>query len=196
MDSTLDFDKYYIFNEETLIGPMAVAPINNKDVPTEARKRFFLGDFSMMKPDKFVQVRGKKMCDLIVAGAPSFYLISERIILALKQNEVTGWGSYPVVITTDSMQDIGNYHAFYVTGKAEKADRSLSEKIEVVLPNKSKAVKDKGYYFPLNTWEGTDFFYHIGTLGKITVTKKVKVLFESMNVTNVEFRKCSEYIWA
>jgi len=196
MDIKLDFSKFYIFGEKYFDGPVAVAPENNKDIPTDVRKKFCCGDFSVIKPEHFVHVRGNKLYDMVVAGAPSFYLMSQRLIDVLEKNNVTGWGSYPVTITSSSLGEISNYHAFYIFGKADKADRSLSEKIEVVFPNKSKGFRDKGYYFPLDSWDGSDFFYHIGTVGSITVTEKVKNLFESINATNVQFVRCTEYVWA
>ena len=194
MDSRLDFDKFYTFSPDDFVVPMSVTPVNNYDIQTEDRKRLFCGDFSNTKPENFVQVRGKKVCDLMVAGAPSFYLVSERIIEALRQNGITGWGSYPVKIQTNSIGELNNYHAFYVYGKADKADRSLSEKIEVKTRIKTKEIRYKGYFFPLDSWEGTDFFYHVGTFG-ITVTERVKSLLESLDATNVQFKKCSEFIW-
>lgn len=63
------------------------------------------------------------------------------------------------------------------------------------MPNQTKIIKQKGYFFPLDSWDGSDFFYHIDTFG-ITVTEKVKVLFESLNITNVRFINCTDYIWA
>ena len=195
MDSKLDYDIFYIFNAEYDNESLAVAPINYKDISFEEKSRFYLGDFSKTKPEYFIQVSGKKICDIVIAGAPSFNLFSDRIIVALRQNEVTGWGSFPVVIRTDSMQELNNYHVFYITGKAEKADINLSEKTEILLPNKTRKIRDKGYFFPLDSWEGTDVFYHVGTLGFITVTENIKNIFESLKVTNVHFEKCTEFIW-
>lgn len=189
------FDKFYLFGCKMYDGPMTVAPINNDTIATPDRKKLFCGDFLNIKPVQFTEVSKGELCDLIVAGAPSFYLISDRITTALSENSITGWGSYPVSIITKSKEEITNYHALYITGKADKADRGLAEKVEVTLPSKMKKLKDKGYYFSIDSWEGTDFFYHIGSLGAITVTERVKLLFESINATNAEFRKCSEFIW-
>jgi hypothetical protein len=195
MDSRSDFKKFFRFSIGQIEGPLTVAPLNNKDIATSDRKKFFMGDFKNEKPEVFVKVDGNEACDFIIAGAPSFYLVSERVINAMKENDITGWSVYPVTIKTSSMEEIKNYLAFYIIGNADKADRNLSEKIEVTFPNKTKGIKEKGYYFPLNSWEGTDFFYHVGTYG-ITVTEKVKEFFESLNVTNVKFESCTEYIWA
>ncbi len=195
MDLKLRFDHFYRFTVGMIEGTMTVAPINNNDIATNDRRNFFRGDFTNVRPEVFVEVDGNKVYDFIVAGAPSFYLISDKVVRALRENSITGWGSYPVTIHTESMGVINNYHALYITGKALKADRTLAEKIEVVLSNKKKKIKDKGFYFPLDSWDGTDIFYHINTFG-VTVTQRVKNLFESLNITNVKFEKCTEYIWA
>jgi hypothetical protein len=195
MDSKLDFDKFYKFGEESIDSPMTFAAENYKEKSFEELKKFYHGEFINEKPKTFIQTGGKDLCDLMSAGAPSFYVLSERVISSLKDNDITGWASYPVALITNSKEKTNNYHALYILGKADKADKSISKKIEVVLPNKSRKIKDKGYFFPQDSWEDTDFFHHVETLGSITVTERVKLIFESLQVTNVKFKKCSEYIW-
>ncbi len=197
MDSKSTFDRFYRFRIDDLIKPMSTAPINNSEISTAVSNKLFLGDFSVVKPEIFFQCKigGNKLCDVISAGAPGFHLFSDKVINALKESGITGWGAYPVTVQTKKKGDLTNYYAFYVTGRAEKADRSLSGQIEVPLPNGKKKMKDKGYFFPLDSWDGSDFFYFTGTLSAIGVTERVKEVFEAVNATNAKFTHCTEFIW-
>jgi hypothetical protein len=176
---------------------MAVTPVDRKPMPYKDTLRFYKGDFSIFKPVEFVQrkIGGSKICDIMSAGYPAFTVVSERVINAFKENGITGWGAYPVLIHTKKKGDLTNYYAFYITSVAEYADRSLCEKVEIISKSgKFVYTADKGFYFPLDSWDGSDIFYHEGS-HSITVTERLKKLLEKMKATNFKFEPCSEYIF-
>ena len=45
MASKLDFNKFFIFNEEMIDGTMTVAPWNYKDISFDELKGYYLGNF-------------------------------------------------------------------------------------------------------------------------------------------------------
>ena len=49
----------------------------------------------------------------------------------------------------------------------------------------------KGFHFPLESWDGNDFFTPEGS-GRIIVTERVKNLFKKHKVTNVVFQNLED----
>ena len=146
---------------------------------------------------------GKKFWDVVTAGKGLLYAVSEKVVKLLKDNNLTGCKFYP--ITIKDHEDL-SYYLLTITGRCGAFDISKSKVMEtieypasviqnsdIVIP-KGKFSIMKGFYFPLESWDGCDFFSPEGS-GKIIVTERVKNLFKKHNITNVVFQDLEEEEW-
>ncbi len=187
-----DYEKFYYFFA-TPYRRMCVYMKEYDDISWEDKCKIFRGGYDYRFEEFFQRkIGGSKPCDFMTAGAPSFCVVSDKVINAFKKNGITGWEAYPVLIHSKKYGDLTNYYAFYVTGVAEKADLNLCEIVDVIHPSGKPGKEGRGYYFPLDSWDGSDIFYHRGTL-HITVTERVKKLLESIRATNCNFKSATEF---
>lgn len=146
---------------------------------------------------------GKKFWDVVSAGYGLLYAFSEKVVKLLQANNITGCRFYP--ITINDHKDL-NYYLLSVTGRCGTFDISKSKVIEtieypesviqnsdIVIP-KGKFSIMKGFHFPLESWDGSDFFIPEGG-GDIIVTERVKILLEKHKVTNVVMENIKDMVW-
>ena len=131
------------------------------------------------------------------------YAFSERVVKLLQTNNITGCKFYP--ITIKDHEDL-SYYLLTITGRCGAFDISKSKAIEtieypesviqnsdIVIP-KGKFSIMKGFHFPLESWNGSDFFVPEGG-GDIIVTERVKILLEKHKVTNVVMENIKDMVW-
>lgn len=130
---------------------------------------------------------GKRLYDVIMPLAPFPYILSERVMNLLRENNITGWESTPVRIDG---QDELKYEVLMIKGRCGDFDYSKSNVIWKQFPG-GLFPWIRGLYFDLDTWDGSDMFVPNGT-AHLIVTKKVKQLLTKNKVKNLKFTRISE----
>ncbi len=127
------------------------------------------GEIEYSKP-LFTNIKlGNKLYDVLFFDDGVNMVISERLFRLLKNNNITGWKTYPV-----SINNVKNkYYGFQIIGKSDKLIEPRDEGFY------------KGYKFDVNTWDGSDFFSPNDTNLRF-ITEKLKVLLENNEVTNID----------
>jgi hypothetical protein len=167
---------------------------NAKEIlPKECNQFFKGGKYAENMPTVFITDRGRKKNDFMY-GAPGLNLISERLKSKLESANVTGAEFVPVTIKTRGTRVFTDYYAMLVLGRAKCADRELSiPKFFAESERFSPMWHDVGYFFPLDSWDGSDIFYFEGSKWTIGVTKRIKEILEEYS--GVLIRQCSTYCW-
>ena len=122
--------------------------------------------------------QGRKAYDVVRLQDVFNFLISPKLIDALKQNNLTGWKTYNVISDTE----IDGYKGFQCTGKCGSPLR----------PKKSGFVT--GFNFDIQSWDGSDFFIPKSTMG-IICTKKAKDIIEGFKIKNIELKNLKTLEW-
>lgn len=138
-----------------------------------------------------------------MAGQGLLLAISGRVVKLFQDNNITGCKFYP--ITINDHEDL-SYYLLTITGRCEAFDISKSKVMEtieypesviqnsnIVIP-KGKFSIMKGFHFPLESWDGSDFFTPEGG-GEIIVTERVKDLLKKHKVTNVVLENIKDIVW-
>lgn len=146
---------------------------------------------------------GKKFWDVVIAGQGLLLAISERVVKLLQDNNITGCKFYP--ITINDHEDL-SYYLLTITGRCGAFDISKSKVMEtieypesiiqnsdIVIPKGMFSIM-KGFHFPLESWDGSDFFTPEGG-GDIIVTERVKDLLKKHKVTNIVLENIKDMVW-
>ncbi len=145
-------------------------------------------------PDKqiiYTPCLGKKFFDFNMVTA-AINLISERVYVLLKENNITGWKGIPAVI--HKHEDL-KYYLLTITGRCGPIDKSKTTIIDstTLIPGQT-AKAYQGLFFSENSWDKSDMF--VSEYMNFTfITEKVKVLLEKNKVTNIIITNTREYQW-
>lgn len=181
----MNIRNFYSFESKLLSTTIQVHPEN---ISLNKLNDLVLGKFKDINfPIIFRQKYGKKQTDLVDTGSAYLYLISERLLNVLKQNKITGWQIYPVIVYDRNNLKIEGYHGFSIAGISGAIDYSKSEIIKKRLVSGGPKTKYyKGQYFGYEQWDGSDFFITEGSF-HIIVTKKVMEVIKKAKLTNIQF---------
>lgn len=190
---SLDYRSFYTFRE-----PWATRPFRLKDRETahtlkfEQTNRIARGVEKPPTPLQFDVYKGGEATDILWSQSIHLVCVSERVVVLLEENKITGWSTYPIEIFGQDGDLLPGYFGLAVTGAVCELDRSRSELIDMPSPvpgGKSYQVY-RGLYFNENQWDGSDMFW-INRAGKI-VSDKVYRLFKQHKLTNVKFTPLDE----
>lgn len=148
---------------------------------------------SITFPVIFKQAYGKKLLDILGTGWPGLYLISDKMKKILKENQLTGWKTFPIKLYDKKENEILGYQGFSVVGRCGPID---DRKAEIVnrqrIPTGPTFKVYKGLYIGLDKWDGSDFFIPNESLFFI-VTKKTQVILSQINLTNIQFKNLIDF---
>jgi len=121
-------------------------------------------------------------------------IIEKSIAELLKENGITGYRLYEVIVFGKGMKKYSNYYGLSVTGRCNTKDYYRSKLIYLGSANIPYL---KGVYFVNDYWDGCDFFVEEpdekgNFTARIYVSEKVVNLFKKFKVQNIEFKKLSE----
>ncbi len=123
---------------------------------------------------------GKRQCDMLAFNDGVNKVLSDEIIALLKQNNITGWKTYPVEIRGVKK----SYHGFQVTGRSG----------ELIEPEKQSDddFSYTGVKFDPESWDGSDIFFPMGTNLPI-ITKKLRDILLLQKFSNLEVKHIKEF---
>ena len=181
-----------------LSDPMAVEPFRLRGrLPSNTKGEGFdvellsQGKSQYKKPIQFDAAQGTDATDFLWTQLVTPVCVSERVIRILKENEVSGWSTYPVEIFDQKGNLLPDYHGLAVTGAVCEADYSRSAVVTKPPPAPRGRSQDvyRGLYFDEDQWDGSDMFWVDGVR---VVVDKVKKIFEQNKVANLRFTALSE----
>jgi hypothetical protein len=191
----MDFKYFYSFGSKLLSSTFqagAEGLINRDD--SFGSDRLLMGNFTNIKfPVIFRQTFGKKLCDILDTGDVSLFLISDKMLNILKENNFSGWKTYPIRLYDRKNNEIYGYNGFSVIGKCEATTKykrdSLFEKR--LVPNGPLSTYYKGLYIDFTKWDGSDFFIPKGSL-RIVITQNVRDIILKNKLTNINIRNIKD----
>jgi len=181
----MNIKDFFSFGSKLLSTSFQAHPENLSSVELN---NLVIGDFkNITLPVIFRHKYGKKLTDLLDTGSAYLYLISDNMLNILKENEITGWNTFPVKVFDKKSVEIGGYHGFSIIGKSGAIDYNKSEVIEKSLvPGGPISKYYKGQFFGYEKWDGSGFFITEGTFN-IIVTKKVMQVLKKAKLSNISF---------
>lgn len=139
-------------------------------------------------PLEFVYQSGHKWGDLLGTGWPSLFLISERMTTLMDVEDLTGWRTFPVIVTDKFSRSVHNYAGLSILGRCGPIDYTKSEIIEKrLVPEGPPGKYYKGLHVGLDKWDGSDFFLAEGTTHPI-ITQRAANIFKRNRLQNVRLR--------
>ena len=186
-------DDFYYTGSAFKPGCMRVGPIENFDHFALARAEWTPPGILHFKHDA-----GTKPCDFIDTGFASLYLVSQRVVDLLGEHGLTGWRTFKVSVTDRQKRKAPFIHGFQVHGRCGPIDTSKSPRfVELGVNRVSKFLMQRGWVFDLDTWDGSDIFVPERMDEKICghyfVTQRLKDIFEKAKVSNVSFKRITEF---
>lgn len=151
-----------------LTGPLIVT--SHPQLSNEVNNALIQGKLRPKEPITFRHVLGRTPRDLLATTLPGRYLLSDRIVSAMKDAKFTGWTTYPVKITRKRGEDIHGYHGFSVTGRCNPLDWPKSL-------NQSRSSPH---------WDGSDIFL-VQERDLIGITERVYSVLKALHPSNMEF---------
>jgi hypothetical protein len=192
------YDKIY-----QIVNPLATKPFLGELLEEgEAIRWAFQITKGDAKPEKPVIVKylsgSPNPANIIWTSSVYPIIIQEKILELFIASNFTGWSTYSVEVYDKCNKLVPNYYGLAITGRCGSINYDKSEIIYKELPSGSFPHL-KGVYFPVTTWDGSDFFMEVPDtmglqMGTIFVTEKVVRTFNKENVTNIKFVKITEKI--
>jgi hypothetical protein len=133
-------------------------------------------------------VLGGQESDILWTTYVPLFVASDRVIALLEGAKITGWGTYPVRLKDRKGRPLQGYVGMTITGREVRRDDSIGVDLEKVTALGIRRVK-RGFFFPLETWDGSDMFRD---RGYILVTERVKELLVRNKVKNIELVPLAE----
>lgn len=154
--------------------------------------RLILGDYNDIQlPVIYNEIKGgssgKKMRDILDTRYPPLYLISDRFKVILEESGITGWKSYPIALFDKKGNPVNGYNGFSITGRAGKMQKYDQLPLEC-----GYSVDADGYYFDINTWDGSDLFNTEGSWHIIASERFIKVLVDN-KITACDYCRLTDY---
>ena len=130
---------------------------------------------------------GKRMRDILDTRHPPLYLISDRFKVILEESYITGWKSYPIALFDKKGNRIEGYNGFSITGRAGKMQKFDQLPLEY-----GYSANADGYYFDIETWDGSDLFHAEGDMIDIFASERfIKVLVDN-KITACEYYRLTD----
>lgn len=130
---------------------------------------------------------GKRMRDILDTRYHALYLISGRFKSVLEKSGITGWKSYPIALFDKKGYPVDGYNGFSITGKAGKM-----QEFDQIPTECGYSADADGYYFDIETWDGSDLFNTEGTRHIIASERFIKVLVEN-KITACDYCRLTDY---
>lgn len=119
----------------------------------------------------FKFLKGKNKYEVLTYDDVRNFAISQKIMDAFTENNITGWESYPIVIEgTDE-----KYYGFHVTGKGGKITN---------LESNGAVSSSEPIEWEEDKWDGSDIF-SLEDRSITVITPRVKEILDNFNVKNL-----------
>lgn len=183
------YDNFYILRDVGIRACMICSPIDENDL--EYRKYEFMSeDYINVLPTEFRHRRGRRQSagNGFISGV---FIVSEKLKINLEKEAITGIKFIPISVRLKNNEVIHDYYIMAVTGKAQEAKREDSE-LWYYGNERSCSWNDVGYFFPMESWDGSDVFVVSRKATEICITERAKKVFEKYPF---DFECCRTFEW-
>ena len=193
----MDYTDFYRFASRAYETTVAARPDifeialreGRNDFDLHCHKFLLIGEYDYYRfPIVFRQFDGKCLRDFLDTGYPPVYLISERIVSILKENDISGWHIYPIKLYDNKGNITKGYYGFSVIGKGGMFSKFWDYGYNI--ETNEQFVKNRGRY-DLAQWDGSDIFM---VSNDIIITPKVMKLMKTNKVSAVEYELLSKLV--
>ena len=136
---------------------------------------------------------GGRCYDMIDGNIPMF-LLSDRVIAALRQHNISGWKGYPAEVYDKRHNLVPGYTLLGITGRAGPFDDTTGETITKPprVPNGPCWKARRGRYFDPTSWDGSDFFIPQDKWF-VMATERVKAALSPLKTKNITLTPLLEF---
>lgn len=164
----------------------------NGEAGGEFYDSLILGDYKNIEfPVIFRKMRGgssgNKMRDILDTRYPPLHLISDRFKAILEDTGMTGWKSYPIILYDARGNSIEGYNGFSIVGRAGEMRKYDIPPIEL-----GYSPKSDGYYFDVDTWDGSDIFI-LENSRCVVVTENFIKMLRTNKITACEYIRLEDF---
>lgn len=145
-------------------------------------------------PEPFVYAveSGRKCADILTTTLCVLEAFSHRFITLLREHNLSGWDSYPIVLVDKKGNEIGGYYGLIILGQCGEVDKSREE--VYIRPRPVPAGKEarmaRGMYFKDDFWDGSDLFSPPGYFG-LFISKRARDVIVSEKLSNCNIKTLS-----
>lgn len=190
----LSYEDFYEFSSNFSATKYHAYLIGENSVK-DAEKKLLTCDFEWVKPPLlFRHERQHKAFDVLVSGAPYFFLISTRLKTVLEENKLTGWKTIQIKLFDKNDDEITGYYGFCISGRCGPVDFSKCTVVKRKYVESGPIVKDYiGLPIGLDQWDGSDFFLPARRLSTIITPKAADVLLKN-KVSNLALTSLADIV--
>lgn len=132
--------------------------------------------------------------DIAWSRTVAWYYLSPRVLELFRDNELTGWSTYPIVLHNKAGKLCPGYAGLTITGRCGPIDKQRGELVPGQNPNK-KFPRHIGLYFDEATWDGSDIFCPEGKNTYKFATQRVKDLCDKHEIRGFRFTPLTQTTW-
>lgn len=170
----------------TFRDPLADPPLRVKMETTwEMVWQLTRGEIRSYHPTVVRWESGRDLQDVIWTTFAIPVIANERVVSLLQENDLTGWSTYPIVLSGKDGSVISGFRGLAITGRCGAVDWSQSQRVMKEYP---------AGLFPIwrgpriRDWDGSDLFMsNDARAGYKFVTTRVRTAFQEARVLNVAF---------
>lgn len=186
---SISINGFYLLEDP--LGSRALRLENHEKISVEEAWDLFRGRKKPATPIILQGYMGNQLFDILWSGLVRIICISDKVENFLKENNTSGWATYPVEVYDRKGTQIHGYHGFAITGKQCRRDYDRSTLYTIPnYPGWGPRQVNKGIYFYPEDWDGSDFF--LVWPGVEVVTEKVRSLFKLNKIANIRFTQLPE----
>jgi len=168
--------------------------VDNLQIP-DAEEKLLTGNYEGFEfPLEFRLKHQHKKLDVLVAGAPYLYLISDKLRKILEENGLTGWKTFSIKLLDAENNEIEGYYGFTIYGKSGPIDYKKCSVVERRYIENGPLVKEYvGFPIDLLQWDNTDFFLPEKNLGIILSLKAAEIIKKN-KITNIQLTRLADIV--
>jgi hypothetical protein len=174
----MDYNNFYDLNYHEKRGDIKLKLIN----PIKNKMAFIKGKDKYSVPLRLNYLKGRRVGDVLCLGTIGLWGYSPRMMEKIRTANATGIEFFPLKVEgpEEAIISLQNYHGAFITGSSGPL---LKEKSKYkLIPAKGKPEENicwqTGWFFDLETWDGSDFFNPEGTFCTFVTSRIVKLLSE------------------
>lgn len=191
LDPSVDYSTLFSLNDPLLRKPLVVETVQEWLTPKKAIK-LFTGEWRPPEPVIMRAYAGKEATDIIYSGMMPLLCISQRLFDLFRDNQFTGWDTFPVELHGHQDEPIPGYHGLVITSYVGPQDKSRGPLYNrpPYTDTGPPLVARMGFFFDENMWDGSDIFR--AHVAHIIVNKRVRNALKQAKITNVRFKPLLE----
>lgn len=187
----IDYSNFYLWNDPFRSRPIRLAWKGGGDfywVSSVCHGETMPSEPVVLTPDS-----GSQWEDVLWSTADTL-VISQKLQDIFREDNIRGWGTYPVKVYDRNKTLILGYGGLSITGRVGEQDVYRGEVIRMPppVPGGQSYEVLKGFFFENDFWDGNEICF-AGRSGYIIVVKRVVDMIKKAKIKNVGFTPVLEH---